>query len=168
MTSNNANNGAYKILVVEDDANERQAMQKLLADGGFQVSTADSADKAMSYLDEMVDFVITDLQMGDVSGIDLLRHWKTKQPDSMFLMVTGHGSLNTAIESIRAGAYHYLTKPIDPQGLLIMLKNMVRQREETRKVRQLQDRLDEKYGLSNIIGHPTGKQRAFDLIKLPR
>jgi len=165
MNSNNAINGAYKILVVEDDANERQAMQKLLSDGGFQVSTADSADKAMSYLDEMIDFVITDLQMGDVSGIDLLRHWKLKQPDSMFLMVTGHGSLNTAIESIRAGAYHYLTKPLDPQGLLIMLKNMVRQREETRKVRQLQDRLDEKYGLSNIIGHSAGMQRVFDLIK---
>jgi len=157
--------GAYKILVVEDDPNERQAMHKLLADAGYQVATADSADKAMGYLDEVIDFVITDLQMGDVSGIDLLRHWKVKQPDTMFLVVTGHGSLNTAIESIRAGAYHYITKPLDPQGLLIMLKNMVRQREETRKVRQLQDRLDEKFGLSNIIGHSAGMQRVFDLIK---
>ena len=155
----------YKILVVEDDAAERSAMQRLLTEAGYQVATADSADKAMSYLDEVIAFVITDLQMGDVSGIDLLRHWKLKQPDTMFLVVTGHGSLNTAIESIREGAYHYITKPLDPQGLLIMLKNMVRQREETRKVRQLQDRLDERFGLSNIIGHSAGMQRVFDLIK---
>jgi DNA-binding NtrC family response regulator len=156
---------AYKILVVEDEPAERQAMLRLLVEAGYQVATADSADKAMSYLDEAIDFVITDIQMGDVSGIDLLRHWKLKQPDTMFLMVTGHGSLTTAVESIRAGAYHYMTKPLDPPGFLIMLKNMVRQRDESRKVRQLQDRLDERFGLSNIIGHSAGMQRVFDLIK---
>ena len=155
----------YKILVVEDETNERQGLQRLLTDAGYQVSTADSADKAMSYLDEAVDFVLTDLQMGDVSGMDLLRHWKIKQPDTMFLMITGHGSVQTAIDAIRAGAYHYMTKPIDPQALLIMLQNMVRQREETRKVRQLQDRLDEKFSLSNIIGKSAQMQRVFELIK---
>src|ERR1700759_4820981 len=142
----------YKILVVEDDANERQSFQRLLTDAGYQVSVADSADKAMSYLDETVDFVLTDLQMGDVSGMDLLRHWKLKQPNSMFLMITGHVSVATAIEAIRAGAYHYMTKPIDPQALVIMLQNMTRQREETRKVRELQNRLDEKFTPANILG----------------
>ncbi len=155
----------YKVLVVEDDANERQGLQRLLTDAGYQVSAADSADKAMSYLDEAVDFVLTDLQMGDVSGMDLLRHWKLKQPESMFLMITGHGSVTTAIEAIRAGAYHYMTKPIDPQALVIMLENMTRQREETRKVRQLQDRLDEKFSLSSIIGRSPQMQRVFELIK---
>jgi len=159
-----ASNG-YKILVVEDDDNERNGLQRMLADAGYQVSTADSADKAMSYLDEVVDFVLTDLQMGDVSGMDLLRHWKLKQPETMFLMITGHGSVATAIEAIRAGAYHYMTKPMDPQALLIMLQNMTRQREETRKVRQLQDRLDEKFSLSNIIGRSPHMQRVFELIR---
>src|SRR5262245_24788607 len=123
-----AHGNGYKVLVVEDDANERQSLQRLLTEGGYQVSTADSADKALGYMDEAVDFVLTDLQMGDVSGMDLLKHWKIKQPEAMFLMITGHGSVTTAIEAIRAGAYHYMTKPIDPQALLIMLENMVRQR----------------------------------------
>lgn len=162
---NSQHQNGYKILVVEDDPNERQGLQRLLADAGYQVSSADSADKAMSYLDEAVDFVLTDLQMGDVSGMDLLRHWKIKQPETMFLMITGHGSVATAIEAIRAGAYHYMTKPIDPQALLIMLQNMTRQREESRKVRQLQDRLDEKFALSNIIGRSPQMQRVFELIK---
>src|SRR3954464_3316121 len=143
---------SYKVLVVEDDANERKSLQRLLSDAGYQVATAESGDKALGYIDEPVDFVLTDLQMGDVSGLDLLRHWKLKQPHTMFLLITGHGSVSTAIEAIRAGAYHYLTKPIDPQALIIMLQNMVRQREETRKVEELRNRLDEKFRLSNIIG----------------
>jgi two-component system NtrC family response regulator/two-component system response regulator HydG len=155
----------YKILVVEDDSNERQSLQRLLSDAGYQLAAADSADKAMSYLDEAVDFVLTDLQMGDVSGMDLLRHWKLKQPDTMFLMITGHGSVTTAIEAIRAGAYHYLTKPLDPQALLIMLQNMVRQREESRKVEELRNRLDEKFRLSNIIGRSPQMERVFELIR---
>ena len=93
----------YRILVVEDDANERQSLMRLLSDAGYQVSGADSADKRMSYLDESVDFVLTDQQMGDVSGLDLLRHWKLKQPETMFLMITGHGSVSTAIEAIAPG-----------------------------------------------------------------
>jgi DNA-binding NtrC family response regulator len=155
----------YKVLVVEDDANERTSLQRLLTGEGYQVSTADSADKAMGYMDEAVDFVLTDLQMGDVSGMDLLKLWKQKQPDAMFLMITGHGSVMTAIEAIRAGAYHYMTKPIDPQALIIMLGNMVRQREDAAKVRDLQNRLDEKFSLSNIIGRSPQMQRVFELIR---
>ena len=104
----------WKILIVEDDGQERQALSRLLSGSGYQVVTADSADKALSYTDEPIDFVLTDLLIGDVSGMDLLRLWKKKQPDTLFLIVTGHGSVSTAVEAIQAGAYHYLTKPIDP------------------------------------------------------
>ena len=116
-------------------------------------------------MDEAVDFVLTDLQMGDVSGMDLLKHWKMKQPETMFLMITGHGSTQTAIEAIRAGAYDYMTKPLDINKLLVTLQNMVRQREESRKVRDLQNRLDEKFSLSNIIGRSPQMQRVFELIR---
>lgn len=159
------NSNGYRILVVEDDANERNGLQRLLTDAGYQVSAADSADKAMSYLDEPVDFVLTDLQMGDVSGMDLLRHWKLKQPNVMFLMITGHGSTQTAIEAIRAGAYDYMPKPIDVNKLIVTLQNMVRQREESRKVEELRNRLDEKFSLSNIIGRSPQMQRVFELIR---
>src|SRR5271154_4984353 len=155
----------YKVLVVEDDANERHGLQRLLTDAGYQVSTADSADKAMSYMDEAIDFVLTDLQMGDISGMDLLKHWKLKQPETMFLMITGHGNTQTAIEAIRAGAYDYMPKPLDINKLIVTLQNMTRQREESRKVRELQNRLDEKFSLSNIIGRSPQMQRVFELIR---
>jgi DNA-binding NtrC family response regulator len=163
MTHQSNNN--YRILVVEDDANERNGMQRLLQDAGYQVSTADNADKAMSYIDDPIDFVLTDLQMGDISGMDLLRHWKNKQPHTSFLMITGHGTVNSAIEAIRAGAYHYMIKPIDPQALLVMLSNMVREREQSRKLDDLRNRLDEKFSLSNIIGKSPQMQRVFELIR---
>ncbi len=155
----------YKILIVEDDVNERQSLQRLIADAGYQVSATDSADKAMGYLDEPIDFVLTDLQMGDVSGIDLLKHWKMRQPDTMFLVITGHGSMDSAIEAIRAGAYHYLTKPIDPQALLVLLGNMLREKEQAQKMQILQNRLDEKFSLNNIIGRSVPMQRVFELIR---
>ncbi len=157
--------GGYKILIVEDNPEERNSLARLLSEVGYQVAATDSGDKAMGYLDEPIDFVLTDLQMGDVSGMDLVRHWKLKQPETMFLMITGHGTVNTAIEAIKAGAYHYMTKPLDVNGLLVMLQNMVRQREESRKVAMLQHRLDEKFSLSSIIGRSPQMQRVFDLIR---
>src|SRR5437868_5812492 len=107
----------YHILIAEDDANERQSLAQLLTNVGYRVSTAESADKALSYLDENVHFVITDLQMGDLSGLDLLKYWKSKSPETMFLMITGHGSTQTAVDAIKAGAYHYMTKPLDVSAL---------------------------------------------------
>jgi DNA-binding NtrC family response regulator len=160
-----AQESGYKILVVEDNEKERQGLRRLLVNSGYQVLMAESAEKALGYLDEPIDFVLTDLQMGEVSGVDLIRHWKPKQPDSMFLMITGHGSMASAIESIRAGAYHYLTKPIDPNSLLNMLQNMARQREETQRVSELRTRLDKSFGISNIIGKSAVMERVFELIR---
>jgi len=153
------------ILIVDDNHTERDSLAHLLRDSGYKVHTADSADKAIGYLEEHVDLVITDLMMGDLSGLDLLKHWKAKSPDTMFLMVTGHGSTQAAIDAIKAGAYHYMTKPLDVSALMVMLQNMLRLRDETRKVAQLQHRLDEKFGLNNIIGGSTSMQRIFELIR---
>jgi DNA-binding NtrC family response regulator len=158
-------NNATTILIVDDNGAERDSLAQLLRSTGFKVHTADSADKALGYLEENIDVVITDLRMGDLSGMDLLKHWKAKAPETMFLMVTGHGSTQTAIEAIKAGAYHYMTKPLDVDALLVMLQNMVRLRDETRKVAQLQHRLDEKFNLSNIIGTSQSMQRIFELIR---
>jgi DNA-binding NtrC family response regulator len=154
-----------RLLVVEDDPIERKSLSRLLMRAGFQVSAAESADKALSYLDEKIDFVLSDQQMGDVSGMDLLKHWHAKQPETMFLMVTGHGNTETAIEAIKSGAYDYLTKPLDIDKLLVSLKNMLRHREESSRVKDLQHRLNGKFSLSSIIGRTPEMERVFELIR---
>jgi DNA-binding NtrC family response regulator len=157
---------SYKILVVEDDAAERSALERLLVGDGYKVHTVDSANKAVGYIEESIDFVVTDLQLNDdLTGIDLLKHWKLREPNVMFLIVTGFGTVNSAIEAIRAGAYHYLTKPIDPNAILLLLKNMVREREQSRKVQMLEERLDEKFALNNLVGNSPLMQQVGDLIR---
>src|SRR6187397_1807007 len=103
-----------RILVVEDNEAERRALSQLLKSEGFTVFGAESAAKALGYVDENIDVVLSDLHMGDVSGIDLLQLWKKRQPDTQFIVMTGHSSVNTAVAAIKAGAFDSITKPVNP------------------------------------------------------
>ena len=102
-----------RILVVEDHEIERRAVSQILKAEGFTVLGAENADKALGYMDENIDVVLSDLNMGDVSGLDLLQLWKKNKPDTQFILLTGHSSVNSAVEAIKAGAFDYVTKPID-------------------------------------------------------
>src|SRR4051812_29715025 len=95
---------AGRILVVEDQEVERRAIFQILKAEGFTVFGAESADKALGYVDENIDVVMSDLHMGDVSGIDLLQLWKKRQPDTQFILITGHGNVDTAVQAIKSGA----------------------------------------------------------------
>src|SRR5688572_27887718 len=105
-----------RMLVVEDHENERRAIMQLLKAEGFTIYGAESADKALGYIDENIDVVLSDLNMGDVSGLDLLNLWKKRKPDTQFILFTGHSSINSAVEAIKAGAYDYVTKPVNQIG----------------------------------------------------
>src|SRR3954467_1666029 len=116
---------AGRVLVVEDQEIERRALSQILKSEGLTVFGAESADKALGYVDENIDVVLSDLHMGDVSGIDLLQLWKKRRPETQFILLTGHSSLNSAIEAIKSGAYDYLTKPVNPDELTLLVKRAV-------------------------------------------
>ena len=90
----------------------------------------------MGYIDENIDVVLSDLHMGDVSGIDLLQLWKKRKPDTQFILLTGHSSVNSAVEAIKGGAYDYLTKPINPDELVLLIKRAVEALSEGQGDRQ--------------------------------
>ena len=140
------------MLVVEDHEGERRAIMQILRSEGFSVFGAEDADKAMGYIDENIDAVLSDLQMGDVSGIDLLNLWKQRKPDVQFILLTGHSSINSAVEAIKAGAYHYLTKPINPDELILLLKRSLESVSKDKEIDNLRRRLDQKFGLDQIVG----------------
>src|SRR3954465_9351468 len=94
-----------RVLVVEDRESERRAVMQILKSEGFTVFGAENADKALGYLDENIDVVLTDLHMGDVSGIDLLNLWKQRKSDTQFILLTGHSSVPSAVEAMRSGAF---------------------------------------------------------------
>lgn len=156
---------AGRILVVEDQDSERRAVMQILKSEGFTVYGAENADKAMGYIEEKIDVVLTDLRMGDVSGIDLLNLWKQRNPDTQFILVTGHSSIPSAVEAMRSGAYDYLTKPINPDELMMLIRRAVESMSKDREIDDLRRRLDQKFGLDQIIGESKQMKDVFARIQ---
>ena len=143
---------AGRVLVVEDQEAERRGIVHILKEKGFTVFAAENADKAVGYLEESIDVVLSDLHMGDVSGLDLLHLWKKRCPDTQFIVLTGHSSVDTAVEAIKSGAFDYLTKPIHQDELVLLIKRAVDSVQKDKEIDNLRRRLDQKFGLEQIIG----------------
>ncbi len=156
---------AGRVLVVEDHEVERRAISQILKAEGFAVFGAENADKALGYIEENIDVVLTDLHMGDVSGIDLLQLWKKKQPEAQFIVITGHSSVDTAVEAIKAGAFDYVTKPINPDELVLLIKRAVEGLQKDKELDNLRRRLDQKFGLGQIVGQSKTMNDVFARIQ---
>src|SRR5690349_10968398 len=154
-----------RILVVEDHESERKAITHILRSEGFTVFGAENADKALSYIEENIDVVLSDLHMGDVSGLQLLQLWKKRRPETQFILLTGHSSVDSAVEAIKSGAYDYLTKPINPDELVLLIKRAVETLEKDKEIDNLRRRLDQKFGLDAIIGQSKPMKDVFAKIQ---
>ena len=143
-----------KILVVDDDHFVIETLEAFLSAKGYLVDSADSGSRALGMMKKKVyDLVLSDMVMEDVGGLDLLREVKTKYPDIPFLLFTGYGSLDTAIEALRLGTYDYLQKPINYEELLLKVKSaleMARLKREKEAAEQEKDELLEKLKHYNI------------------
>lgn len=145
---------AARILVVDDDDNLRWVLQTQLEEMGYAAATA--ADGAMAL--EMIDkdpfaLVLTDLKMPGMSGMELLDHIHRDYPEIPVLMITAFGTIQSAVQAMRSGAYDYLTKPIDYEELGLSVSRVLEHFRLVQEVRTLRASLDRKYGFENIIGH---------------
>ncbi len=143
---------AGRVLVVEDNEIERRAISQIIKAEGFTVFGAENADKALGYVDENIDVVLSDLHMGDVSGIDLLQLWKKRKPDTHFIVLTGHGNVDTAVQAIKNGAFDYITKPVNPEEIILLIRRAIETQEKDKEIDNLRRRLDQKFGLDQIVG----------------
>src|SRR5271154_7580791 len=114
-----------RVLVVEDQELELRAVTSILKSEGLTVFGAENADKALGYVDENIDVVLSDLQMGDVSGIELLNLWKKRKSETQFILLTGHSSVDSAVKAIKAGAFDYVTKPVNVDELLLLIRRAI-------------------------------------------
>jgi DNA-binding NtrC family response regulator len=158
-------NTAGRVLVVEDHETERRALMQVLKGDGFVVFGAENADKAMGYLDENIDVVLSDLHMGDVSGIDLLQLWKKRKPDTQFILVTGERAPANIVEAMKGGAYDYVTKPINPEELTLLIRRAIEAQQKDKELDSLRRRLDQKFGLDQIIGQSKQMKDVFAKIQ---
>ena len=156
---------AGRVLVVEDHEPERRAVSHILKSEGFTVFGSESADKALGYIDEKIDIVISDLNMGDVSGMDLLQLWKKRQPDTQFILVSGQATVHSAVEAMKNGAYDYLTKPINTDELILLIRRAIDATKKDREIDNLRRQLDQKFGLDQIIGESKLMKDVFSKIQ---
>ncbi|HZL35260.1 MAG TPA: sigma-54 dependent transcriptional regulator [Tepidisphaeraceae bacterium] len=156
---------AGRVLVVEDHETERRAVMQILKSEGFTVFGAENADKALGYIDENIAVVLSDLHMGDVSGLQLLQLWKKRMPETQFILLTGHSSVDSAVEAIKAGAYDYLTKPINPDELVLLIRRAIETLQKDKEIDSLRRRLDQKFGLDQIIGQSKPMKDVFAKIQ---
>lgn len=142
------------ILVVDDDENLRWVLKTQLEELGYTVSTAAEGEEALAAIEkEAPALVLTDLKMPRVSGMELLDRIRTEYPEVPVVMITAFGTIQSAVQAMRAGAYDYLTKPIDFEELALVVNRVLEHFRLVAEVQTLRANLDRKYGFENIIGH---------------
>lgn len=142
------------ILVVDDDESLRRVTQMQLEDAGYEVLTASNGEDALRMLDERpLSLVITDFKMPGLSGLDLLKAARKNFPQTAVLMITAFGTVQSAVEAMKAGAYDYISKPIDYEELVLVVNRAMERQQLIEEVQHLRSNLDKKYGFENIIGH---------------
>jgi two-component system NtrC family response regulator len=141
------------ILVVDDDESLRRVTQLQLEEAGYPVLTASNGTEALRLIDEEIPaLVITDLKMPSLSGLELLRKIRDTYPEITVVLITAFGSVQTAVEAMKAGAYDYITKPIDYEELVLLVNRAIERHQLVEEVRTLRLSLDHKYGFESIIG----------------
>jgi len=153
-----------KILVVDDDESLRRVTQLQLEESGYQVLTAATGEQALALIDEHAPgLVISDLKMPGMSGLDLLRETLAARPETTVILITAFGTVETAVDAIRAGAYDYITKPIDYEQLLLVVNRAMERQQLLEEVRNLRRSLDEKYGFDSIVGRSKALLRVLEI-----
>jgi DNA-binding NtrC family response regulator len=153
-----------KVLVIDDDASLRRVMEMQLEEIGCDVLAVASGKEALGVLEEVTpDLVITDLRIPGMSGMDILKSIRADHPELTVIMVTAYGTVKTAVEAMKAGAYDYLTKPIDYDELTLVVNRALEHQQLLEEVRNLRLTLDEKYGFESIIGRSKKLLRVLEM-----
>ena len=141
-----------RILVVDDDKAFRVATRTLLGDEGYQVSLATNGEEALKFLEtDQFDLLLTDMVMGTMTGVDLLKKVKPHHPEIPMIMVTGFGSISTAVDAMYHGATDYLTKPCNNSELLLKIRRALDSQQKDRELRRLREELRSTYSFGNIV-----------------
>jgi two-component system NtrC family response regulator len=152
------------IMVVDDDASVRRVMRMQLEEAGYRVALAADACEARAILEEeRPSLLITDLRMPGAGGMDLLRYVRNESQETTVIIITAFGTVETAVEAMKAGAYDYVTKPIDYEALVLVVHRAMERQNLLEEVRNLRAALDQKYGFENMIGRSKVLLRVLEM-----
>ena len=158
---------AGKILIVDDEPAEREGLARLVGQWGYDVETASSAEEALNLVEtQHPAVVLTDLVLPEMDGLTLLQRLKETGRPPIVLMVTGHGTVESAVEAMRHGAFDYLTKPLDATRLQVLLEKSIEQESLSREVSYLRHQLRQKGSFGQMVGQSRGMQEVYRLIEV--
>ncbi|MDP3718228.1 MAG: sigma-54 dependent transcriptional regulator [Acidobacteriota bacterium] len=140
------------ILIVDDEQLIRWSLASRLKDEGYRTLEAATAAEALSQHREGVDLVLLDIGLPDASGLSVLKQIKESDPDTLVIMLTGQTGVQTAVEAMKAGAFHYATKPFDLDEVVLLVEKALETTHLRREVRTLRARQAQPYGPGSIVG----------------
>jgi len=154
------------ILVAEDDQELLALLEQHLQQEGYRVVAVDGGAHALGQLQhEPFDVVLTDLKMPDVDGMEVLRVCRETQPEARVLLMTAYGSIDNAIQAIRQGAYHYITKPFRFEEISVLVAKALEDRRLRAENLSLRRELEGRYRFENLVGKSPALQAVFALIQ---
>ena len=155
-----------RVLVVDDEESIREFLEIMLRKEGYEVTCAEDGQKALDIIKKKsFDLVISDLQMPNMTGIELLKNVKDQYPDMLFMMITAFGTTETAVEAMKLGAYDYITKPFKIDEVRIIIANALRSKNLEVENRTLKKELTKEYSFQNLVGNSDTMHRIYELIK---
>ncbi len=155
-----------RVLIVEDDPATRSGLAELVQNWGFQTDEAADGEEALRRVTSFRPaIIVSDLVMPRMGGHDLLKTLKDQLSDLTFILLTAQGTVESAVEAIKDGAYDYLSKPVDPQRLKILLQKSVERQETLREVRNLRRQLREQGSFGRIVGNSPGIRSVYRVIE---
>jgi two-component system response regulator HydG len=153
------------VLIIDDRENMLKMMSNLLQDD-FEVMTCNSGEAGLeSFRKDPTDLVVTDIRMPDVTGMEILRSVKKLSPDTEVILMTAYAEVSQAVEAMKDGAYDYVTKPFEPDDMVLTLQKALERKRLRERTAMLEQEVEERFGFSEIIGESPTMHRAFELAR---
>ncbi len=155
-----------RILVVDDEPELCRALSKLLGRNGYSVMSAGNGEEALTLLREhRIHLVLSDLQMPKMGGLELLKVSQVVSPDTEFVIITGHGTIETAVDAMKTGAYDFIEKPFSTSTALKVVRKALEKQRLIAENQDLRRQLDELQGRGEIIGNSEVMRQALDIAR---
>jgi len=152
-----------KILVIDDEAGIRSSLKGILEDEGYEVETAEKSDDGLNLLKKKnFDLILLDIWLPKMNGIEVLQKIKTMEENSQVVMISGHGTIETAVKATKLGAYDFLENPLSLEKVVLTVENALKQRKLEEENIQLREKIEPRY---QLVGKSLGIQKLKERIK---
>jgi len=156
-----------RILIVDDETVVRESLQSWFDSEGYEIGVAAGGREALLAIQrKQFDLALLDIKMPGMDGIELQKKLREADPELTVIIMTGYASVETAVEALKAGAYDYITKPIDPDELVHLVANALGHKRYRRELERLRENLQEIYPDTTLIGNSPGIRRVLELIEM--